>query len=109
MKKLILILGISTSSIVCAASPIKNDVKTSTEIIKIQNQINLEQNSIKKIRFNGFIAYDTNCCGTCYQYGTYTEQDLGNGINYWEFESASQATSSTVITPPCTGAGSYLG
>ncbi|WP_418123803.1 hypothetical protein ACNFU2_03885 [Chryseobacterium sp. PTM-20240506] len=101
MKKLILILGIATSGILCAASPTKSNVKSA-------ETINAAQNNIKKISFNGFIAYDTTCCGTCYQYGTYTEQTVG-GITYWEFESASQATSSTVITPPCTGAGSYMG
>ncbi|MFP7654811.1 hypothetical protein [Chryseobacterium proteolyticum] len=41
MKKLILILGIATSGILCAASPTKSDVKSA-------ETINAAQNSIKK-------------------------------------------------------------
>ncbi|WP_124643325.1 hypothetical protein [Amniculibacterium aquaticum] len=58
--------------------------------------------------YNGFLAYDDPEKGTCFIYGTYKEWDYGNGIILWEFKSASRETQLTVVTPPCTGPGSYL-
>lgn len=115
MKKLFFIFGLVTSSILFATSPAKKEeVKTTKinfETIKKEEQkIEITLSIGPKITtYYGFIAYDTTCCGTCYRYGVYTEYDYGEGVVLWEFKSVSQMSQSTVITPPCTGAGSYLG
>lgn len=110
MKKLLLLIGFATSGILCAASP---GEKESLAFLKNTagkfKKVSLQKYTTKdNIKFNGFTAYDTDCCGTCYQYGTY-EQFTYGGVSIWQFRPASAATSSTVITPPCTGGGSYLG
>ena len=104
MKKIVLFLALCTVGLISAASPSEKEiVKTCVENTEIVEQ------KISPITFQGFAAYDTSCCGTCFVYGTYTEWDFGNGIVFWEFKSASQATQATIVTPDCTGEGSYLG
>lgn len=106
MKNTFLLIALIISGFFYASTPkkSKNNLTMVKKTIKISSKTKIKYDR----RFNGFIAYDTSCCGTCFAYGTYEETDLGNGLVYWEFTPASQATQSTVITPPCTGEGSYL-
>lgn len=88
MKKLLLITAIGVAALANAAT---------VSTIKIRY--------FEIISESGFAAYDTADKGTCFVYGTYmTDTITGATI----FKEASLATQATVITPPCTGEGSYL-
>lgn len=102
MKKAVLFLAFCVAGLMSAASPSENEV---VKVTAPQETKTIEQ-KLPPRSYQGFAAYDTSCCGTCFVYGTYTEYPEQG---YWEFQSASLATQATVITPPCTGAGTYLG
>lgn len=88
MKKLLLITAIGVATLMSATA-------ASTTKIKC----------FEIISESGFAAYDTADKGTCFVYGTYIT-DTNTGVTV--FKVASIATQATVITPPCTGEGSYL-
>ena len=102
MKKTILFLAFCFAGLMSAASPSDKE----TVKVTVSEEMRIIEQKLPPYSYNGFASYDTSCCGTCFVYGTYTvypEQ------GYYTFKAASQATQSTVITPPCTGGGGYLG
>ncbi|MDE5436922.1 hypothetical protein KRE40_10360 [Elizabethkingia meningoseptica] len=95
MKKILLIVAFTAAGLVsAAATSTKKSVKLSKKV-----------KYFEIIKENGFAAYDTSDKGTCFVYGTYYT-DTKTGAQF--FVQASLTTQSTVVTPPCTGDGSYL-